>query len=147
MEFKKETLTDDVIEQLISLSKEWVEEDCCFGMVANTRDDLKEPLFVAVEDNIIVGYIFGHYYEQEKKTSYIEIGEKCFDVDELYVKKEYRDQGIGRILFNVMELEVKDKCKYITLATSNKDYKKVLKFYTEIEDMTFHSAFLIKEMK
>ena len=147
MEFKKETLTDIVVEQLISLSKEWVEEDCCFGMAANSRDDLKEPLFVAVEDNIIVGYIFGHYYEQEKKTSYIEIGEKCFDVDELYVKKEYRDQGIGKTLFDMMEAEVKDNCKYITLATSNKDYRKVLRFYTELGGMTFHSAFLIKEMK
>ena len=148
IEIKKETLDNpEVVEQLIELSIEWVEEDSCFGMVANTKEDLKEPLYVAYDGNNIVGYIFGHFYNRESKLTPMEVGDKCFMVDELYVKKEYRSQGIGGSLFKKMELEVKDKCEYIVLSTSNKDYRKVLKFYSDMMDMTFHSAFLYKKTK
>ena len=147
-EIKRETLNNEqVVTRLIELSKEWVDEDSCFGMVANTKEDLKEPLFVAVNNNLIVGYIFGHFYAPKKRTSYIPIGAKCFDVDELYVSKEYRNQGIGKRLFEALETVVKEDCEYITLSTSNKDYRKVLNFYSNKVDMTFHDAFLIKSTK
>ena len=143
----KSTLTDDVVNQLINLSEVWVNEDVSFGIIKNTKDDLKEPLFIAKDKNKIVGYIFGHFYKTGKKTSYIEIGENCFDIDEIYVLKEYRNQGIGKKLFKAMEEFVKNDCLYITLATSTKNYEEILKFYTKMVGMTFHSAFLIKNTK
>lgn len=51
--------------------KKWKEEDCCYGMEVNTKSDLNEPLAVALDKGKIVGYIFGHFYSQEKKTSYM----------------------------------------------------------------------------
>ena len=144
--YRQATLDERTVEQLIALSKEWVEEDICHGMVTNTRDDLKEPCFIALEGEIIVGYIFGHYYEKETRNSSIAVGSKCFDIDELYIKKEYRNQGIGSTLFKMMEEEVKGKCEFITLATSSKDYQKVLHFYCEENMMDFFSAYLIKKI-
>ena len=144
---KQETLNEETISRLIELSQEWVDEDSCFGMVTNSKDDLKEPLFLARLDNHIIGYVFGHFYVTEKKTSYIPVGAKCFEVDELFVSKKYRNQGIGKRLFKALENHVKDDCLYITLATSNKDYVKVLNFYQNLVGMTFHSAFLIKDTK
>ena len=145
--FKKAGLTDDIVEQLIDLSGKWVDEDCSFGMVKNTRDDLHEPLYVALDGSIVVGYIFGKYYVTEKKTSYIPIGSRCFEVEELYVLPSYRGQGIGKKLFSMLENEVKKEVEYITLATSTKDYEKTLKFYVKHNDMVYHSAFLIKSTK
>ena len=55
--------------QLIELSRLWVEEDCSYGMIVNEADDLTEPLAIALEDEKIVGYIFGHFYQQKTKTS------------------------------------------------------------------------------
>ena len=147
IEIKQSLLTDDVVKELIDLSSTWVEEDICFGIVKNSKEDLKEPLFIALDNNKIVGYIFGHFYDEEEKRSYISIGSKCFMVDEIYVLKEYRNQKIGKRLYEKMEAFVKDKCQYITLATSNKDYKKILKFYVEDLKLTFHSAFLIKNLQ
>lgn len=147
IEYKKATLEDDIVNQLIDLSGKWVEEDCSFGMVQNSKEDLHEPLYVALDNTKVVGYIFGHYYVTEKKTSYIEIGARCFEVDELYVLPEYRNKGIGRHLFSLIENEVKKEVEYITLGTSTKDYQKTLKFYVEHNEMTYHSAFLIKSTK
>ena len=144
--FKKQSLDENTVNQLVRLSERWVEEDCCWGMVANLKEDLSTPLYVALEGDLIVGYAFGHFEITEKKTSDIEIGEKCFYLDELYVLPNYRNQGIGKELFRLLEEEVKNDCQYLTLSTSTKDYKKVLHFYVEELDMTFHSAFLIKAL-
>ena len=143
--YQRATLDESTVEQLIELSKCWSKEECSFGMRPNTREDLQDACYIALDGDRIIGYIFGHPYIQEKKTSYIEIGSKCFDVDEIYVLPEYRDQGIGDHLFKLLEAEVTPEVDYITLATSTKDYSRILRFYTEGQGMTFHSAFLIKK--
>ena len=147
IEIKKVTMEEDIVKQLIELSYVWEKEDITFGLIPNERSDLKEPCYAALEGNRIVGYTFGHFYEEEKKYGDIEIGDKCFMIDELYVIREYRSQGIGRKLFKAMEEEVKDQVKFVTLATSTKDYLRILHFYHDDVDMTFHNAFLYKRMK
>lgn len=147
MKYEFRQLDEKTASRLIELSKKWQEEDCSYGIVANTEDDIKTPLCVALDRDEIIGYIFGHYYIAEYKTSYIEIGRKCFSIDELYVLPEYRNQGVGKELFKRLEQEVETSCAYITLSTSTKDYKKILHFYAEELNMNFHSAFLIKAAK
>lgn len=144
-EFRK--ADEKTVRSLIELSRKWQEENCSYGILVNTEEDIKEPICVAVDNDEIVGYIFGHYYTAKSKTSYAEIGSNCFAVDEVYVLPEYRNRGIGQELFKRMEAAVKDSCNYITITTSTKDYKKILHFYVEELDMSFHSAFLIKPTK
>ena len=146
IEYKKATFDDNTVKQLLDLSKKWADEDISFELVPNEREHLEEPCYIALNNNQIVGYIFGHIYETEKKTSYIPIGAKCFEISEIYVLPEYRSKGIGQKLFELIEEEAKKNASYITLATSTKDYKRILKFYVEDLDMAFHSAFLIKKM-
>lgn len=137
-------LNPETVRQLIALSRLWVEEKCSYGMIENKAEDLNEPLAVALDGDRIAGYAFGHFYKQENRTSYIEIGSVCFSLDELYVLPEYRCKGIGKELFGMIEKYVAGECSYITLSTSTKDYKKILKLYVEELGMNFHSAFLIK---
>jgi len=146
VEIKKVTSLDDVAEALIKLSIEWYNEDITNGLVSNSRDDLKEPCYIAIVDNQIVGYIFGHFYNREKKSAVVPVDAKCFDVDELYVKKEYRSLGIGQKLYDALVNEVKSEAEYITLVTSTKDYKKILNFYADELGMTFHYAELVKKL-
>ena len=150
IKYQKATFTDEVVAQLINLSHIWAEEDITNGLIPNTREDLKEPCYIALDDNTIVGYIFGHFYNNEKKVSIpqgeIPIGERCFDIDELYVLKQYRNQGIGKNLYLLLEKEVKDEVKFITLGTSTRDYRKIFHFYIEEVDMSFHSAFIYKKL-
>lgn len=147
MKYELRKLDSNTVKELIELSKKWQDEECSWGIIANTDEDLKEPVFVAIDNDNIVGYIFGHYYVVENKTSYIEIGKKCFMIDEIYVLPIYRNKGIGKELFKLMETHIKETCDYLTLSTSTKNYKSILHFYVDELDMNFHSAFLIKEMK
>lgn len=144
--YQKAQFDEKTIARLIELSKQWVDEESCFGVIANTKEDLKEPCFVAVENDVIIGYVFGHFYDLEKKVAYLEIGTRCFEVDELYVIPEYRSKGVGAKLFSLIENEAKKEVDYLTLATPNKDYKQILKFYAEKNEMVFHSAFLFKDL-
>ena len=70
IKYQKATFDDNTVNQLISLSKMWVDEDCSFGMVANTKDDIHKPIFLAFDGDEIVGYIMGEYFvEKEKRSS------------------------------------------------------------------------------
>lgn len=146
-EIHKIELTDDTAGQLIRLSEIWAAEGSTFGLRPNTREDLQEPVFAALEGDRIVGYAFGHFYTTERKTSCIELGSRCFDLDELFVLPEYRSRGVGRGLFEAIEREAMDKAEYLTLSTATKDYKRILKFYIEDGGMFFHDAFLIKQFR
>ena len=134
----------DTAQQLIELSRFWVEENCCRGMVENGIEDLCEPLAVAMDGEQIIGYGFGHFYTEEKDHSYAAQGETCFSLDELYVLPEYRGQGIGKVLFSMLGDRVSPDCACINLTTSTKNYQAILKLYIEELGMTFSSAFLFK---
>lgn len=133
--------------ELIELSRVWAEEACSWGIVPNCRTDLSEPLIVALDGERIVGYLFGHFYEQERQTSYMEKGKRCFSLDEFYVFPQYRGCGIGTNLYRAMEKYLHGKCAYLTLTTPTKDYKSIMKLYIDEFDMEFISAFLIKNME
>ena len=145
MKIEKIQLNDEYLKELISLSEKWKDEDCSYGMVTNSKEDIHQPIYVAIENDKIIGYIFGHYYVQEKHMSAIDVGTKCFMVDELYVLPEYRNQGIGHMLFQTLENEANKQAQCLALNTSTKDYHKILHFYVEELDMNFHSAFLFKK--
>ena len=147
MKYQYKSLDDKTIEELIKLSQNWQDEKCTWGIIANTKDDLKEPLFVAIDNDAIVGYIFGHFYVEENKTSYIKTGSKCFMIDEIYVLPAYRNKGVGKELFKLIESHVQNLCEHITLSTSTKNYKSILRFYIDELEMNFHHAFLIKDIK
>ena len=137
----------DTALRLIELSEAWVQENCCNGMVKNDLSDLTEPLLVALDDNQIIGYCFGHFYKEERNRSYASAGENCFSLDELYVLPEYRGRGVGSALFHTMEERVEGECSCMTLATSTKNYQAILKLYIEELGMTFSSAFLFKRTR
>ena len=88
----------DYSEQLIELSKVWAEEDITSGLVPNGVSDLNEPCFAPFNEERIVGYAFGHFYEAKKKINAISPGCKCFEINEIYVLKEHRSKGIGKRL-------------------------------------------------
>ena len=90
IEIKKAVFDSETVEELIGLSRLWADEGCSFGVIPNTADDLKQPCYTALDGGRIAGYVFGHYYVTERRMSCIDIGSRCFEVDELYVLPEYR---------------------------------------------------------
>lgn len=68
MKYEFRELEEKMVQALIELSKMWQTENCSYGMIVNTEEGLKQPLCVAVDNDEIVGYIFGHYHVVESKT-------------------------------------------------------------------------------
>ena len=83
---------------------------------------------------------------EEKEAPTIPLGSKTCFVDEIYVLKRYRNKGIGTLLFEKMEEDIKDKCEYIKLVTSTKDHNRIIHFYEDILKMNFWSACFFKKV-
>lgn len=148
MIFKEVELTDKILEELIVCSECWEQENSCHGYQKNTVEDIKgNRIFLAVEDDKMVGYLFGYMDKGERKNSIYEKDEPFFEVEELYVKPELRSRGIGRQLFQYMEEILKqEKVELILLSTATKNYKAILHFYLDELGMEFWNARLFKKI-
>lgn len=146
MEIKEVALNDEILEQLISLSKQWEKEDSCYGYRQNSIDDIKSNRIFVVIDDDIIAYLFGHKEKAKNKTTIYQENDEYFVVEEIFVKKEYRNQGIGTKLFKYVENIIKDDINLIVLSTAAKNYRAILHFYIEEVGMEFWYATLFKKV-
>lgn len=142
------SLTDDVLEELISLSKDWEAEQSCYGYRANQREDIEgNRIFLARDQGQTVGYLFGKRFQSENMKSIMPEGSTCFEVEEVYVIPSRRSTGIGKALFEFAADAVQGEAEYITLSTATKNWKAIFHFYLDELDMTFWSARLFKRIR
>ncbi|MDY6324077.1 MAG: GNAT family N-acetyltransferase [Catonella sp.] len=147
MEISEVKLTESVINILIRLSKDWEAENSCHGYRANDKSDIEgNRVFLARENNNVIGYLFGNIFESENMRSVMPKGTSCFEVEELYVIPEKRSLGVGTALFKYAENAVKDEAEYIVLSTATKNWKAIFHFYLEELGMEFWSARLYRKI-
>lgn len=145
---REAALTPETVTALIRLSEDWEAEGSCYGYRKNTPADIEgNRIFLAEDGAEIVGYLFGHKAASERASSIMPEGTPFFEVEELYVKPEYRRFGIGRRLFVFAEQAVSKDAEFIMLSTATKNWKAILYFYLEELDMKFWSARLFKKLR
>ena len=77
-------------------------------------DDEKRPIFVAVEDDKVLGYVFCEIDDFPKRNAMIAY--KTLYIDDLCVDESERGKGIGKQLFDYVKDYAKEiGCKEITL--------------------------------
>lgn len=149
MEYKKIKVleNDKHIETLLKLSKAWADENSCPAYCENEPGEfINHEVYIAMDNNQIVAYALGNIKELKEKTSYNEVGEKAFELDEIYVVANYREKGIGKALYKFIEDDIHDKVDVIGVIATSYEYKKLLKFYIEDLNMNFNHALLVKRM-
>ncbi len=132
---------------LIRLSEDWEAENSCHGYRKNEAADIEgNRIFLASEGDDIAGYLFGHMEHAQKASSIMPDGTPYFEVEELYVKPEYRSRGIGKRLFWYAEKAVCGEAEFILLSTATKNWKAVFHFYLDELGMSFWNARLFKKV-
>ena len=138
-------LTEEILKELIYLSEEWEKEGSCYGYRKNEKVDIDgNRIFLACAGAPIIGYLFGHAEKAEKASSIMQDGTPYFEVEEIYVRPEYRSGGIGKRLFDFAEKAVEDESDFLMLSTATKNWKAIFHFYLDELGMSFWSARLFK---
>ncbi|MBP5415459.1 MAG: hypothetical protein ILN61_09515, partial [Lachnospiraceae bacterium] len=66
MTIREVRLDDEVLSLLIRLSEDWTAENSCYGYRPNDRSDIEgNRIFLAKENDTIVGYLFGKVCQSE----------------------------------------------------------------------------------
>lgn len=147
MTVREVQLGDDILSQLMDLSVDWEREGACHGYRRNGPADIEgNRVFLAREGERTVGYLFGHMETAEKTTSVYPAGTVFFELEELYVRPECRDRGVGRALFQAAEDAVSGQAELIMLGTATKNFRAILHFYIDELGMEFWSARLFKRL-
>ena len=148
MTIQEAELTEAVIEQLAVLSQAWEKEGSCHGYRKNTPDDIRgNRVFLATDGGAVAGYLFGHCETAKETTSIYPAGTVYFELEELYVRPDLRNRGLGKQLFQYAEKEVADQAEMILLSTATKNFRAILHFYIDELGMDFWSARLFKEIR
>ena len=140
-------LTEAVLEELIRLSVDWEKENSCHGYRKNEKSDIEgNRIFLALLGDTVTGYLFGHAEKSAKATSIMPDGTPCFEIEEIYIRPEYRNRGIGRQLFSFVERTVSGEVDYLTLSTATRNWKAILHFYLDELGMDFWNARLFRKI-
>ena len=95
--------------RLARLSQEFASENCCNNIIADGEDFfMDKKVAVAVYGRQIIGYCYGSVMKEENKRSYSNVGDLFYDLEEMYVLKNYRDKKIGRALFECKKYGLQD---------------------------------------
>jgi PhnO protein len=105
------------------------------GLYARNIADPENIYLVAEADGLISGYISCH------GQTLLHHAGRVFEIQELYVSREFRSIGIGQLLVNSLEAEL-SKLEYRSLeVTANSKREKTHDFYKKMDFKLTHLKF------
>ena len=147
LSYEEVSLSKSVGNRLIQLSADWAAENSCYGYRTNGLSDIEgNRIFTAQDNGEIIGYLFGNVRRSSIMKTIMPEDTPFFEVEELYIAKEYRSRGIGSALFRFAQDKVKTEAEYMVLSTATKNWKAILHFYLDELGMEFWSARLFKKI-
>ncbi len=67
---EEQELTEELLDILIRLSVDWEAGNSCYGYRKNEKADIEgNRIFIAKDDEDIIGYLFGHPERSERSSS------------------------------------------------------------------------------
>ena len=141
MHFSIRPCRPDELPLVLEMSNDFVREDCCNDMVFDSLELLAEQdILLALDGDTPIGYAYGGAAVVQHNQGSIRKGQKCFYLDEMYVRPAYRAQSVGGLLFQALKQRAIDLgCAGMICTAVSKDYQRLLRFY-ERQGMQFWSA-------
>ena len=133
MKFRYRDATEDDLEKVAALYRDWESEDCTRGLVADTNEDLRRrlgPHFILASDagGRIVGFAIAE--ESSEHACVFPRDESYLVLHELYVTHDSRGNGIGSALVAAILQSGKSRgIQRFTTYSANKDWQPTLAFY------------------
>lgn len=126
--------TTEYAEQVLKIQHEWVHEFITAGLCADSLNSIldyqNEYFYIALDEETVVGYTTARLVENNEYNVF-PLGSDYVQVDDLYVKPEYRNYRIGEKLLNAVEETVeKNGISNIFISSSTNDADAVRRFYT-----------------
>ena len=136
------------MKEISRLTEVFAKENCCNNIIADNEDYLIEKkILIALEGEQIIGYVYGSFEEEKTLRSYAKPHDKYFELEEIYVLPQYRNNHVGQTLFcEIEKYATNEGAKTLRLNAVSKNYKSLLRFYIEILGMDFISAYLVKDL-
>ena len=133
MDIVYKRFSNEFLENVIELEKQWVDEDITYGVVPLDKTYFLETdnkyFFLALNDNKAVGYIIAEVIIDNEYNIFPN-GSSYLRVNDIYVLKEYRKREIGDNLLKIVEKEAENNgIKHLFISTATKDSDSVIRFY------------------
>ena len=133
MDILYKKFSEDFLDSVTELEKTWVNENITYGIEQSGNDYFinadKNYFFIALNQNRVIAYIICEIIDKNENNIFPE-NSKFLSVNDLYVLKEYRNQGIGEKLLDKIENEAKNNgINHIFVSTATKDTDTVVRFY------------------
>ena len=131
------TCTQDDIDAILSLERQWEQEEIAYGdFNPMTREAyvailerFPEYFLVAESNGQVVGYIHASS-DREKRVEVIPEREPYLEIEDIYVQPDFRDRDIGgQLLERIFEIARAAGIQRFVVGTLSKDTDRILKFY------------------
>lgn len=124
---------------LLALSAEWAEEGLTYGYYANSEKEFLEyRSWVAERGGVVIGYAAGQMETAQRDSSIQKAGDRWFELEELYVTRGERKQGIGKQLLEYLEEDLcREGCRRLMLSGANREQDPLMRFYTRHQYKTY----------
>ena len=124
------------IEEILQLDRQWEQEDIAHDFIFISREEFIASLerfptyfLVAENDGHIVGYINGSV-QLGKGMAVIPEQESYLEIDNVYVKPEFRNSGIGgKLIEGLLEVATQNGIQRFLVSSVSKEMDKILNFY------------------
>ena len=118
---------------VLELQNEWFFEDITFGIVPETAKDIianqNEYFFIALDEGKVIAYTTAEVIK-DNGFNVFPFGASFLRVNDLYVAKDYRSQGIGEKLLSLIEQRAyANGLQHIFISSATKDAEAVRNFY------------------
>jgi ribosomal protein S18 acetylase RimI-like enzyme len=124
------------IDEVYQLDIEWAQEDITHGFIPGAREEFiadlerfKSYFLVAEIDGCIVGYINGSVHAS-KGLAVIPEGGRYLEIDNIYVKPDFRNKLIGgQLIESLFQVAEQNGIKRFLVHSATKDMDKIVNFY------------------